>query len=112
MSDIRDNIKIIDISNLDVKSNYVDIHYDIYQYINYISNKDIKRSARYNDLLKGDVIRLSKLMTIGEFKAHEFDAECDHYPGFIDNLAYNIKWVSYKKYTGRDYYYTPTYIDK
>lgn len=111
MSDIRDNIKIIDISNLDVKSNYVDIHYDIYQYINYISNKDIKRSTRYNALLKGDVIRLSKLMTIGEFKAHEFDAECDHYPGFIDNLAYNIKWVSYKKYTGRDYYYTPTYID-
>ena len=110
MSDIKKNIQIIDVSNLDVKSNYIDIHHDISQYIDYVSTKDVKRSTRDSDLLKGDVMRLSKLMTIGEFKAHEFDAECDHYPGFVDILAYNMKWVSYKRYR-RDSYYTPTYPD-
>jgi hypothetical protein len=52
MSDIKKNIQIIDVSNLDVKSSYIDIHYDISQYIDYVSNKDVKRSTRDNDLLK------------------------------------------------------------
>jgi hypothetical protein len=50
-------------------------------------------------------------MTIGEFKAHELDTERGHYPGFIDILAYNMNWVSYKKYQGEDRYYTKTYTD-
>jgi hypothetical protein len=83
------------ISGLKIESNICDLHHDIAQYIRYIKNRSVKRSSRNNYLLKGDVVRLSKLMPGHELDTADFDTEDFHYPGFIDSLAYAMGFVEF-----------------
>jgi len=83
------------ISGLEIKSAVCDLHHDIAQYMAYIKNKNIKRSSRTNYLLKGDIVRLSKLMPNQQLTINDFDVDEDNYPSFIDQLAYDMDFVNY-----------------
>lgn len=83
------------ISGLEIESNICDLHYDIAQYIKYIKNRNVKRSSKNNLLLKGDVVRLSKLMSGQELGSNDFQAEDFHYPSFIDSISYAMDFVNF-----------------
>lgn len=83
------------ISDLEIESNICDLHHDIAQYIEYIKHRSVKRSSRSNYLLKGDIVRLSKLMPGQELNNADFHTEDFHYPGFIDDLAHAMGFVEF-----------------
>lgn len=88
-------LEIANISDLEIESNICDLHHDIAQYIEYIKNRSVKRSSRNNYLLKGDIVRLSKLMPGHELDNADFHTEDFHYPGFIDSIAHAMGFVEF-----------------
>jgi len=60
------------ISGLEIRSDLCDLHHDIAIYMDYVTNKSIRRSAKTNYLLKGDILRLAKLMK-QEMPTNDFD---------------------------------------
>ena len=83
-----------DISALEIRSGLCDLHHDIAIYMDYVTSKSIRRSAKTNYLLKGDIVRLAKLMK-QELPINNFDADGSNYPDFIDRLAYGMGFVDF-----------------
>jgi hypothetical protein len=84
-----------DVKALDVVSNSRELRRDIHVFVNYIRERDVKRTYRSNDLPKSDIKRLAKLIgdqeTLEEVQATGTSPWID----FIDRLALTLGFVRY-----------------
>lgn len=72
------------------------IRKDIHTYIEYVSERDIKRAYRDNSLSKTDTARLVKLLTYPlELNDKVTYSTAEIWLNFIDDLAYNLGFVTY-----------------
>jgi hypothetical protein len=85
----------LDPQGLLISSNERDVLRDLFVYLDYVQEHQIKRMARTNDLPRGDVQRIARLM--GNLAAQPRQAEvyAERWIGFIDALAYHLKLVDY-----------------
>lgn len=74
-----------------------DLFYDLHTYMQYINTREIKRAYRTNDLPKADIKRLLGLMSISDKELQEHHTGSEHWVGFINDIAYQLKWVDYNK---------------
>ncbi len=110
-------LTVIDTSKLDTFTNNCDLRRDLHLFIDYVSNKEIKRAFRNNYLPKADAIKLAKLLTDPD--AHEEVKESGYsmWVDFIDRLAYLLGFVNYdlegtyKGYTSVEPTFTDNYIN-
>ena len=84
-----------DIKSLDIVSNSRELRRDVHVFVNYIRDRDVKRTHRTNDLPKTDIKRLAKLIgdpeTLDEVQATDTSPWIE----FIDNLARTLGFVRY-----------------
>ncbi len=99
LSMLQNNMQLdqIDITNLEQHNIRFDVFYDLHTYMNYVSEREIKRTYRTNDLPKSDIKRLLGLMSITDKELEEDHEETDHWPGFIDDLAYRLDFIKYDR---------------
>ncbi|MGB7338716.1 MAG: hypothetical protein WBC91_07485, partial [Phototrophicaceae bacterium] len=88
-------IKQADVSPYAIRHPDFDLRYDLHAFTDYVRNHEIKRKANGNDLMKGDVKRLSKLLTypyiMDEYDKRTFSSWLD----FVDTLALNLGFINY-----------------
>jgi len=93
MTDIK--LTPIEVTGLTVESNPCDVRRDLYQFVNYIAERDVKRAHRSNMLSKSDANRLAKLMSDPlaeeDVKEHGQSVWID----FVDDLALSLNFVQY-----------------
>ena len=74
-----------------------DLFYDVHTYMQYVATHEIKRSYRTNELPKTDMKRLLGLVSVSDKKSQEQFIDSEHWVDFIDDVAYQLKWVNYSK---------------
>lgn len=79
----------------DIENNVPDLRKDLHVFVNYISNRVVKRSVRENTLTKADLKRLAKLMS-DPFAVSDVEkyGESD-WIDFIDGLALRLDFIDY-----------------
>ncbi len=79
----------------DIENHLPDLRKDLHLFVNYMSNRTVKRSVRENKLSKQDLIRLAKLISdpfvISEVAKYRESAWID----FIDGLALRLNFIDY-----------------
>lgn len=94
--DINAAMRPVDISNFECVSNQNDIRHDLYHYMQYVSNKEIKRSHRENLLPKNDLKRLARSFKNSQNLLKEFEENGEvFWIAFVDNLALKMRLVDY-----------------
>jgi hypothetical protein len=93
MSEI--NLQQIDVNGLKVFANHCDLRKDLHLFMDYVGNRDVKRSTRGNRLPKMDARRLAKLIS-DSFAPEELEAYgYSTWLNYIDNAALKLGFVSY-----------------
>jgi len=115
MSEI--NLKQIDINGLKVFSNHCNLRKDLHLFMNYVENRDVKRSTRENSLPKMDARRLAKLISDPlapkELEAYGYST----WLNYIDNTALKLGFIFYDTegeylgYTSSEPSYPDNYIE-
>ena len=85
----------IDVQDLDIKANLYDIRRDLFLFIQYCLDHEIKRSVYGNNLSKSEYKRIAKKLGRPELMD---DYEKDRglwWIDFIDRLALKLEWVEY-----------------
>ena len=110
------NLTPTNIDRLSVFSNQHDLRHDLHAFIEYVQDREVKRSHRGNELSASDTQRLVKLMSnsseIKEVKASGFSYWVD----YVDELALLFNFVKYNTkgtyagYTSREESYPDNYI--
>jgi len=101
----------------DFENQVPDLRKDLHVFVNYVSNRTVKRSVRENKLSKPDLKRLAKLIS-DPFAVADVDeyGESD-WIYFIDNLALSLKFIDYDTqgeyagYTSSSRSFPDNYID-
>jgi hypothetical protein len=105
-----------DVKTLDVVSNSRELRRDIHVFVNYIRERDVKRTHRSNDLQKSDIKRLAKLIGDRETMAEVQATGTSPWIDFIDRLARTLGFVrydiegEYRGYTSTSVSYPENYI--
>ena len=79
----------------DIENHVPDLRKDLHVFVNYISNRTVKRSVRENKLSKQDLKRLAKLMSdpVAVSDVEEY-GESD-WIDFVDGLALRLDFIDY-----------------
>jgi hypothetical protein len=85
----------IDIKGLRIFSNERDVLRDLFVYLDYVSERTIKRMTRTNEIPQADQQRLAKLMGGLTFEPGKDEIDAGQWIFFIDRLAYQLQLVSY-----------------
>ncbi|MEA1868378.1 MAG: hypothetical protein U9N19_09830 [Thermodesulfobacteriota bacterium] len=89
------NLARIDVNELDVFTNPCDLRKDLHVFVDYVSNRVVKRSTRGNNLTKVDARRLAKLITdpdaVEQVEENAWGTWLDH----IDWLVLKLGFVDY-----------------
>ncbi|MCA1786806.1 MAG: hypothetical protein LC657_12595, partial [Desulfobacteraceae bacterium] len=101
----------------DIENHVPDLRKDLHVFVNYISNRTVKRSVRENTLSKADLKRLAKLIS-DPFAVSDVDkyGESD-WIDFIDGLALRLDFIDYDTegdyagYTSRSLSFPDNYIE-
>jgi hypothetical protein len=100
-------------TGLNIVSNDRDILRDLFTYLEYAGERNIKRMTRSNEIPRADLVRLAKLMEIEPPEKDEWIYARPYWISFIDNLALSLGLVSYDlkgEYRGQNSA-DPTFIE-
>lgn len=111
------NLARIDVNDLDVFTNQCDLRKDLHVFVDYVANRDVKRSTRGNNLPRVDAKRLAKLIT----DPNAVEQVENNAPGtwldYIDWLVLKLDFVDYDTkgeylgYSSRERSYPDSYIE-
>ena len=85
----------IDPQSLHIVTNERDLLRDVFVYLNYFRDRSVKRMTRTNEIPRGDIVKLAKLLGIDPPEKEEWEYAQPTWISFIDGLAYNMGLVSY-----------------
>ncbi len=95
MKSVKDPLKPVDVSKLDIVTNRRELRRDLHVFVEYIDSCTVKRAHRDNSLSKADSKRLAKLMTDPgadeEVKQKGYSVWVD----LIDRMTLNLGFVDY-----------------
>jgi len=111
------NLKQIDVNGLKVFANHCDLRKDLHLFMDYVGNRDVKRSTRGNGLPKMDARRLARLISdpLAPEEVEEYGYSI--WLNYIDNTALKLGFVSYDTegeylgYTSSEPSYPDNYIE-
>ena len=89
------NLTPIDVSGLRVVINPCDLRRDLHVFIEYIRERDVKRSHRGNNLSKADAHRLAKLMSDPEAATDVKESGFSSWVNYVDKVALQLGFVHY-----------------
>ena len=92
---MTEKIASIDVSELEVVTNPCDLRRDLHVFIEYVRERDIKRSHRNNNLSKADANRLAKLMSDPEAPADVKESGTSPWVDYVDEVALQLGFVQY-----------------
>ncbi len=101
---------------LTIFSNERDILRDLFTYLDYVSERSVKRMTRTNEIPRADLQRLAKNLGGLTFEPGENEIHAEQWIYFIDNLALRMQLVSYntkgeyRGYTSSEPSFTENYI--
>jgi hypothetical protein len=85
----------LDPKNLTIFANDRDILRDLFTYLNYVGERNVKRMTRSNEIPRADLNRLAKLLGGLDFEPGENEIDAVQRIDFIDTLALRLQLVSY-----------------
>ena len=88
-------LNTVDVSSYDVFANNADLHHDLLTFIDYVSTRSIKRTARTNELQKSDLKELTKRFSLSASRNAVDQEEANEWIGFVDYIAWVMSLVSY-----------------
>jgi hypothetical protein len=97
------NLKQIDVNGLKVFANHCDLRKDLHLFMDYVGNRDVKRSTRGNSLPKMDARRLAGLISDPLAPEEVEEYGYNTWLNYIDKTALKLGFVSYDtegKYLG------------
>jgi len=103
----------LDPKNLRIFSNERDLLRDLFTYLDYVRERNIKRMTRTNEIPRADSVRIAKLMGDPELVKASQETGGAQWIDFIDELALRLKVVAYDT-TGEYRGYTssgPSFIE-
>lgn len=109
-------LSIIDVDGLDTFVNSCELRRDLHVFIDYVSNKEIKRSFRTNYLPKTDAVKLARLLTDPDAEKEIKESGYSRWVDYIDRLAWHMGFInydlegSYKGYSSVERSYPDNYI--
>ncbi len=92
---MTEKITSIDVSELEVVTNPCDLRRDLHVFIEYVRERDIKRSHRNNNLSKADANRLAKLMSDPEAPTDVKESGASPWVDYVDAVALQLGFVHY-----------------
>jgi len=116
MSENNIPLKTINIDSLEQPAHYFNLFYDISIFMDYVSDREVKRAHRTNGLQKSDLKRLIKLMSISSKEASD-PSWVEQWVGFIDEVCHRLRFINYEtegvylSYTSREPCYPDNYIN-
>jgi hypothetical protein len=81
--------------SLNIVTNERDLLRDLFVYLNYFRDRSVKRMTRTNEIPRGDIVKIAKLLGIDPPEKEEWEYAQPTWISFIDGLAYNMGLVSY-----------------
>jgi len=97
------NLKEIDVNGLKVFANHCDLRKDLHVFMDYVGNRDVKRSTRGNSLPKMDARRLARLISDPSAPEEVEEYGYNTWLDYIDKTVLKLGFVSYDtegKYLG------------
>src|SRR5664279_3051873 len=88
---------VFDPTGLDISSNDRDILRDLFTYLDYVSERNIKRMTRTNEIPRADAVRFAKLLGDPELVQAAQETGGTRWGDFIDDLAYDLALIDYDK---------------
>lgn len=85
----------LDPKNLTIFANDRDILRDLFTFLNYLSERSVKRMTRTNEIPRADLNRLAKLFEIDPPEKENWMYAVPHWIDFIDSLALWMQLISY-----------------
>ncbi len=110
-------LETIDVSNLEVVGNPYDLRRDLDTFMEYVINRQVKRSVRGNQIPKAEAKRLAKLMSMPMVIKEVEGQGCSPWLDELDDLALRMGWISYDTegeyigYTSQEPSFTDNYIE-
>lgn len=111
-------VETIPVSNLDVFDNTFDLRRDLHHFVEYMSEREVKRAHRTNNIPKADMKRLAKLMNINWGDIENY-SEYGQYTwiDYVDDVALTLGLVRYDTkgvyagYSSREPSFPDNYIE-
>jgi hypothetical protein len=106
-------LETIDPQSLRIFSNDRDLLQDLFAYLDYVSDRSVKRMTRSNEIPRADSVRIAKLLGDPELVKAARETGGTQWVDFIDTLALRLGLVSYdikgeyRGYTSSE----PSYVD-
>ena len=85
----------LDPKNLTIFANDRDILRDLFTYLDYVGERDVKRMTRSNEIPKADSVRIAKLLGDPELVQVAQETGGAQWIDFLDDLALRLQLVSY-----------------
>ena len=110
-------IEPIDVARLEVPTRLPDLRRDLHVFVEYVRDRDVKRSHRGNALGKADAKRLAKLMSDAEASAEVDEDGSSAWIDFVDDVALKLGFVHYDTegeyagYTSQEPSFPDNYIE-
>ena len=89
------DLTTLDPKNLTIFGNDRDILRDLFTYLDYVGEHDVKRMTRSNEIPKADSVRIAKLLGDPELVQMAQETGGTQWVDFLDDLALRLQLVSY-----------------
>lgn len=89
------NLETCNVAHLDVYGNPYNLRRDIHEFVNYVSQREVKRAHRSNRLPKADAKRIAKLMSHPDCVQDVQNEGYSWWIGEVDYLALRLDFVKY-----------------
>jgi len=90
-------LELFDVTGLNIVSNSFNLRRDIHVFVDYVSERSVKRSHRSNNLSKTDATRLAKLMSdpqaLEDIKADDYFSNT--WVDYVDSVVLQLGFVNY-----------------
>ena len=93
MTDLR--LAPTDVTDLDSYSNPCDVLRDVHQFVQYVREREVKRSHRGNSLGKADAKRIAKWMSNPDALSQVAEEGYSDWVDYVDRLALQLELVQY-----------------
>jgi len=95
MIEPKPNLTPTNIDRLSVFSNQYDLRHDLHAFIEYVQDREVKRSHRSNELSGSDTKRLAKLMSHSSAIEEVKTSGVSNWVNYVDEVALLFKFVKY-----------------
>ncbi len=113
----KPNLTSTNIDELNVFSNQYNLHHDLHAFIEYVQNREVKRSHRSNELSGSDTKRLAKLMSHSSVIEFVESYGFSNWVNYVDEVALLFEFIKYDTegtyagYTSREPSFPDNYIE-